>query len=106
MLTVVAATAIGRSCLDGNKADIESGAVAVVVVGEYSIIELRIRMAIIISKHLFEHQNSDSTQKLTHLNLSLGPFQNRKHLCRPPFTRHVSKMAAPFEEQNPYIVYI
>ena len=45
MLTVIAAAAIGKSCLAGNKADVESGAV-VVVVGEYSLIELRIRVAI------------------------------------------------------------
>ena len=39
MLTLGAATAIGRSCLAGNKADIESGAVVVVVVVVvYSII--------------------------------------------------------------------
>ena len=44
MLTVVAA-AIGRSCSAGNKADVESG--VLVVVGEYSIIELRSRMAIL-----------------------------------------------------------
>ena len=43
MLTVVASAAIGRSCSAGNKADFESGAV---VVGEYSIIELRIQVAI------------------------------------------------------------
>ena len=43
MLTVVAAAAISRSCSAGNKADVESG--AVVVVGEYSIKELRIRVA-------------------------------------------------------------
>ena len=43
MLTVVAAAAIGRSCPTRNKADVECGAVVVVVVGEYSIIELRIR---------------------------------------------------------------
>ena len=46
MLTVVDAAAIGRSCSAGNTADIESG--AVVVVGEYSIIELRIHVAIMI----------------------------------------------------------
>ena len=40
MLTVVAAAAIGGSCSAGNKVDVESGAV-----GEYSIIELRIRVA-------------------------------------------------------------
>ena len=40
MLIVVTAAAIGRSCLAGNKADLESGAI-----GEYSIIELRIRVA-------------------------------------------------------------
>ena len=45
MLTVVAAVAIGRSCSAGNKADVESGAI-VMVVGEYSITELRIRLAI------------------------------------------------------------
>ena len=45
MLTVVAAAAIGRSCSAGNKADIDSGAI-LVVVGEYSIIELRIHVAI------------------------------------------------------------
>ena len=44
MWTVVTAAAIGRSCSAGNKADIESG--AVVVVGEYSIIELCICVAI------------------------------------------------------------
>ena len=44
MLTVVAAAAIGRSCSARNKVDVESG--AVVVVGEYLIIELGIRMAI------------------------------------------------------------
>ena len=41
MLTVVAVAAIGRSCSAGNKADVESGAV-----GEYSIIELCIRVAL------------------------------------------------------------
>ena len=46
MLTVVTAAAIGRSCLASNKADIESG--AVVVVGEYSIIEPGRSVAIII----------------------------------------------------------
>ena len=45
-MTVVAVAAIGRSCSAGKKANVESGAV-VVVVGEYSIIELRIRMAIL-----------------------------------------------------------
>ena len=43
MLTVVAAAAVGRSCLASNKAEIESGAV---VVGEYLIIELCIHVAI------------------------------------------------------------
>ena len=43
MLTVVAAAAIGRSCLAGNKVDVESGAI---VVAEYSIIEPGIRVAI------------------------------------------------------------
>ena len=42
MPTVVAAAAIGTSCSAGNKADIESG--ALVAVGEYLIIELRIRV--------------------------------------------------------------
>ena len=46
MLTVVAAAAIGRSCSAGNKADVESDAV-IVVDGEYSIIELRIRVAML-----------------------------------------------------------
>ena len=49
MLTVVAAAAIGRGCTAGNKADVESGSSrsssTVVVVGEYSIIELCIRVA-------------------------------------------------------------
>ena len=42
MLTVVTAAAVGKSCSAGSKADVESGAV---VVGEYSIIELRIHVA-------------------------------------------------------------
>ena len=46
MLTVVAAAAIARSCLAGNKADVESGSSSSAVVGEYLIIEPGICMAI------------------------------------------------------------
>ena len=49
MLTVAAATASGSRC---NKADVESGAVYVVV-GEYLIIELRIPVAIQSSYYTF-----------------------------------------------------
>ena len=60
MLTVVAAAAaIGRSCSAGNKGDIESGAV-IVVVGEYSKIELCIRVAINTGmSHLLFYQGSN-----------------------------------------------
>ena len=44
MLTVVAAAASGWSCSASNKADVESGAI---VVGEYSIIEPGICMAML-----------------------------------------------------------
>ena len=47
MLTVAAAAASGCSCSASNKADIESGAIVVVVVGEYSLIEPGICVAII-----------------------------------------------------------
>ena len=45
MLTVVVIAAIDRSCLAGNKVDIKRG--TVVVVGEDSIIELCIQVAIL-----------------------------------------------------------
>ena len=64
MLTVVAAAAIGRSCLAGNKADVESG--AIVVVGEYSIIELCIRVAIVMNFY-----SKDKRLSSTHQNNSL-----------------------------------
>ena len=54
MLTVVDAAAIGRSCLAGNKVDVERGAL-----GEYSIIELLIRVAIMTSRYNVLTQHSE-----------------------------------------------
>ena len=57
MLTVVTAVAIGRSCSAGNTADAESGA-KVVLVGEYSIIEPGIRVAILNNIVRFSPHNA------------------------------------------------